>query len=113
MAQNKGAIVRYRAIDRCLWSKHGKYGIEELRAACAEALYDASAQTLLRHQKPLKKYHYFQDFLNADNRSKTAIHKSKTVVFVSKCLKIIENLQNFKKIFARFRFFVYLCSRYM
>ena len=30
MAQNKGAIVRYRAIDRCLRSKHGKYGIEEL-----------------------------------------------------------------------------------
>ncbi len=41
MAQNKGAIVRYRAIDRCLRSKHGKYGIEELRRACEEALYDA------------------------------------------------------------------------
>lgn len=41
MAQNKGTIVRYRAIDRCLRSKHGKYGIEELRAACADALYDA------------------------------------------------------------------------
>ena len=40
MAQNKGAIVRYRAIDRCLRSKHGKYGIEELRRACEEALYD-------------------------------------------------------------------------
>lgn len=24
MAQNKGAIVRYRAIDRCLRSKHVK-----------------------------------------------------------------------------------------
>ena len=24
MAQNKGAIVRYRAIDRCLRSKQGK-----------------------------------------------------------------------------------------
>ena len=41
MAQNKGAIVRYRAIDRCLRSKHGKYGVEELRRACEEALYDA------------------------------------------------------------------------
>ena len=41
MAQNKGAIVRYRAIDKCLRSKHGKYGIEELRRACEEALYDA------------------------------------------------------------------------
>ena len=41
MAQNKGAIVRYRAIDRCLRSKHGRYGIEELRQACADALYGA------------------------------------------------------------------------
>ncbi len=24
MAQNKGAIVRYRAIDRCLRAKHGE-----------------------------------------------------------------------------------------
>ena len=46
MAQNKGAIVRYRAIDRCLRSKHGKYGIEELRAACAEALYDAFSERM-------------------------------------------------------------------
>ena len=46
MAQNKGAIVRYRAIDRCLRSKHGKFGIEELRAACAEALYDAFSERM-------------------------------------------------------------------
>ena len=46
MAQNKGAIVRYRAIDRCLRSKHGKYGIEELRAACAETLYDAFSERM-------------------------------------------------------------------
>ena len=46
MAQNKGAIVRYRAIDRCLRSKHGKYGIEELRAACADALYDAFSERM-------------------------------------------------------------------
>lgn len=46
MAQNKGAIVRYRAIDRCLRSKHGKYGIEELRATCAEALYDAFSERM-------------------------------------------------------------------
>lgn len=46
MAQNKGAIVRYRAIDRCLRSKQGKYGIEELRAACAEALYDAFSERM-------------------------------------------------------------------
>ncbi len=46
MAQNKEAIVRYRAIDRCLRSKHGKYGIEELRAACADALYDAFSERM-------------------------------------------------------------------
>ena len=46
MAQNKGAIVRYRAIDRCLRSKHGKYGTEELRAACADALYDAFSERM-------------------------------------------------------------------
>ena len=46
MAQNKGAIVRYRAIDRCLSSKHGKYGIEELRKACADALYDAFSEPI-------------------------------------------------------------------
>lgn len=46
MAQNKGAIVRYRAIDRCLRSKHGKYGIEELRAACADALYDVFSERM-------------------------------------------------------------------
>lgn len=46
MAQNKGAIVRYRAIDRCLRSKHGRYGIEELRQACADALYDAFSERM-------------------------------------------------------------------
>ncbi|MBR4683191.1 MAG: hypothetical protein IKP06_07865 [Elusimicrobiaceae bacterium] len=44
MAQNKGAIVRYRAIDRCLRAKHGRYGIEELQRACADALYDAFSE---------------------------------------------------------------------
>lgn len=46
MAQNKGAIVRYRAIDKCLRSKHGKYGIDELRRACEEALYDAFSERI-------------------------------------------------------------------
>lgn len=44
MAQNKGAIVRYRAIDRCLRSKHGRYGWEELCKACEDALYDAFSE---------------------------------------------------------------------
>jgi len=45
-----------------------------------------------RQQKPLKKYHYFQDFSDAKNCSKSAIYKNKTVVLVSKYLKITENL---------------------
>jgi predicted DNA-binding transcriptional regulator YafY len=44
MAQNKGAIVRYRAIDRCLRKKNGRYGWEELAKACNEALYDAFSE---------------------------------------------------------------------
>lgn len=46
MAKNKGAIVRYRAIDRCLRSKHGRYGIQELQKACADALYDAFSEPI-------------------------------------------------------------------
>ena len=46
MAKNKGAIVRYRAIDRCLGSKHGKYGNEELRHECEKALYDAFSERI-------------------------------------------------------------------
>ena len=39
MAQNKHAIVRYRAIDKCLSSKHGRYCWQDLQRACEEALY--------------------------------------------------------------------------
>ncbi len=39
MAQNKHAIVRYRAIDKCLSAKHGRYNWEDLQRACEEALY--------------------------------------------------------------------------
>ena len=46
MAQNKGAIVRYRAIDKCLRSKHGRYGWEELAQACSEALCDAFSERM-------------------------------------------------------------------
>lgn len=46
MAQNKGAIVRYRALDRCLRKRNLKYGIEELRHACEEALYDAFSERI-------------------------------------------------------------------
>lgn len=51
MAQNKGAIVRYRAIDRCLRSKHGKYGIEELRAACERSTQMRFAYALNTQKK--------------------------------------------------------------
>lgn len=46
MAQNKGAIVRYRALDRCLRNKHGRYGINELIDACRKALTDAYAMPM-------------------------------------------------------------------
>jgi len=46
MAKNKGAIVRYRAIDKCLRSKHGRYGWEELCKACEDALYDAFSERM-------------------------------------------------------------------
>lgn len=44
MAQNKGATIRYRALDRCLRSKHGRYGIQELIEACSRALTDAFSE---------------------------------------------------------------------
>jgi len=40
MAQNKGAIVRYRAIDKCLRNRQGRYGVNELIEACKKALFD-------------------------------------------------------------------------
>ena len=40
MAENKGAKVRYRAIDKCLRSKHGRYYWEDLRDACEKELYE-------------------------------------------------------------------------
>ena len=46
MAQNKGAFIRYKAIDRCLRQQFGQYGIEELRRACEKALYDAFSEPI-------------------------------------------------------------------
>lgn len=46
MAQNKGAIVRYRALDRCLQSKNVRYYLEDLIKACNEALYDAFSERM-------------------------------------------------------------------
>ena len=46
MAQNKGANVRYRAIDKCLSAKHGRYSWEDLRRACEDALYRAFSERI-------------------------------------------------------------------
>lgn len=43
MAQNKGAIVRYKTIDKCLQA-HCQYGIKELQSACERALYEAFSE---------------------------------------------------------------------
>ena len=39
MATNKRAVVRYRAIDKCLSAKHGRYSWQDLKRACEEAIY--------------------------------------------------------------------------
>ena len=44
MAKNKGAIVRYRTIDRCLRDTKRKYGIKELIHECSETLTAALAE---------------------------------------------------------------------
>ena len=44
MAKNKGAIIRYRAIDQCLRDRKKKYGWKELADACSSALERAFSQ---------------------------------------------------------------------
>ena len=46
MAQNKGANVRYRTIDKCLSAKHGRYSWEDLQRACEDALYRAFSERI-------------------------------------------------------------------
>ena len=41
MAKNKGAFVRYRAIDRCLRDRRKKYFVKDLMDACSRALTEA------------------------------------------------------------------------
>ena len=52
MAKNKGAIVRYRTIDRCLRDTKRKYGMKDLINECCEALTAAKAEdtTVSRRQ---------------------------------------------------------------
>ena len=51
---------------------------------------------------------FFRRKKNAANRLNT---RAKAAVLLSKYLKIIEHLQKYNKIFARFILFLYLCSR--
>jgi len=47
MPANKYALIRYRVIDRCLTNKQRPYpSREELRTACAEALYGSGADEI-------------------------------------------------------------------
>lgn len=40
MAQNKNALIRYRTIDKCLQNKYRQWTLEDLIAACSDALYE-------------------------------------------------------------------------
>lgn len=40
MALNKNALIRYRAIDKCLQNKYRKWTLDHLIEACSEALYE-------------------------------------------------------------------------
>ena len=66
MAKNKGAIVRYRVIDRCLQNQFRRYYWEDLRDACEEELrnvymedIDVARRTIfddLKYMKSLEGY---------------------------------------------------------
>ena len=57
-------------------------------ASCSLTLFFVTNFTNLGDQKPLKKYHYFQDFLDAKKCSKSAKYKRKCN---SSSVKIFEN----------------------
>jgi predicted DNA-binding transcriptional regulator YafY len=40
MPLNRNALIRYRTIDRCLQNRYRKWTLEDLIAACSEALYE-------------------------------------------------------------------------
>jgi predicted DNA-binding transcriptional regulator YafY len=40
MPINRNALIRYRAIDRCLQNRYRRWTLEDLIAACSEALYE-------------------------------------------------------------------------
>ncbi|MBC5863930.1 helix-turn-helix transcriptional regulator [Flavobacterium turcicum] len=40
MSQNKNALIRYKTIDKCLQNKYRTWTLEDLIAACSEALFE-------------------------------------------------------------------------
>ncbi|MFT5819868.1 MAG: putative DNA-binding transcriptional regulator YafY [Crocinitomix sp.] len=40
MAQNKNALIRYKTIDKCLQNHYRQWTLDDLIAACSEALYE-------------------------------------------------------------------------
>lgn len=40
MSQNKNALIRYKAIDRCLQNKYRQWTLEDLIECCSEALFE-------------------------------------------------------------------------
>ena len=66
MAQNKGANVRYRAIDKCLSAKHGRYSWEDLQRACEDALYRAFSERISVSRRQI-----FNDALKTANAPTT------------------------------------------
>lgn len=40
MPVNRNALIRYRTIDRCLQNRHKKWTLDDLIAACGDALYE-------------------------------------------------------------------------
>ena len=46
MAQNKNALIRYKTIDRCLQNHHRQWSLEDLIAACSDALYEYEGRSV-------------------------------------------------------------------
>lgn len=40
MAQNKNALIRYKAIDKCLQNRYRQWTLEDLMDACSDALFE-------------------------------------------------------------------------
>ena len=40
MPANKNALIRYKTIDRCLRNRYRRWTLDDLVAACSDALYD-------------------------------------------------------------------------